>query len=51
MLRHMFDSYWREHLPDHSVGLLEHLVLFEVCDSLLVPPFTALRVVRILHVL
>ena len=51
MMGHMFDSYWREHLPDHSVGLLEDLVLFEVCNSLLVPAFAALRVVRVLNVL
>ena len=51
MVRYMLDGYWWEHLPDHPVGLLEDLVLFEVCNSLLVPPFAALRVMRVLNVL
>ena len=51
MMRHMLYGHWWEHLSDHSIGLLEDLVLFEVCNSLLVPSFTALRVMRVLDVL
>ena len=46
----MLDGYRREHLPDRSVGLLEELVLLEVCHCLLVAPFAALGVIGVWNV-
>lgn len=51
MLWHMLDGHWREHLPDHPIGLLEYLVLFEVRDGLLVSSLASWCLVWVLDVM